>query len=429
MSNKLMLISLRIENCDTSYDRLDYLASIVTIVELESVIGHKSSQIRPSDKSLTALLSSLTELRLIFSSNISQRLAIEDILPSQNPMPNVAVLVLNCVVNSTAAQTGCQPGQITYDAAEMPRRFPHLQSLAIQRVFPMNKSAPLNFPWDKEPKPLLFGFEHSNYYNHLSYDSKHPSDNSLLRRILSITHVEGMDVETICYVNGILNELFLNYNDIKTIPKDCFSGLEQLYFLDLSHAQYSELPVDIFRNMTDLQKLYLRHTRLKNLTVGTFDDLVSLDTLSIDYNKITALHSGIFTKLKRLRILSMHHGSLEIVNQSKDCVTPGSLPTGSRKLLVIDFRWNKLTDALYDCYKFPSLMICDCDHNLIRMNDITTLLNTYDPVFMGLAKPLAYYGEPADILHHNNLHEILDAEISFRDNNITNLGFNLSWHP
>ena len=427
-STKLMITSLRIENCDTSYNHIDRLASIVTLVTLESVISHKSSQIRPSDNNLTSLLSSLTELRLIFASNFSENLVIDDLLPSQNPMPSVAVLVLNCV-QQFGVQNGCNPGQIMYSVDEMQRRFPHLQSLSIQRVYPTNLFAPLNFPWDKESKPLPLGMEYSDYYDHLSYHVKHRPDNFLHRRILNIKHVAGMDVRTVCYVSGVLNELVLSYNDIESWPEDCFSSLEDLHFLDLSHGYYSELPVNIFTNMTQLQKLYLRRTRLEKLTVGTFDDLVNLDTLSIDHNKITVLEQGIFTNLKRLRILSMHNGSIEHIAHSKKDGTPGSLPIGSRQLLVIDFRWNKLTDFVYDCYKFPSLMICDCDHNLIQLSDITHLLNTFDPIFMGLAKPLAFYGEPADTLHSNNIHEVLESTVSLRDNNITTLGFNLSWHP
>lgn len=421
-----MASSLRIENCNASYDDINYLADKVSLVSMESVISDEPSRIRPAVDD-TPNFDQLTELRLIFSSNVSQKIDIVKLLPSQNTMPSVLVLVIHCM-RDTKLQEGCLPGQITYSSAELQNIFPHLQSLAIKHVYAKDKTEKLNFPWDKERKSLPFHFDHSDYYKHLTYHMANQTDNSKLRRILSITNVSAFDITAICNANGSLNELVLCSNDIDGIPEGCFQGLTDIHFLDISENPFTLLPADIFRNMTTLQKLYIRHTKLENLTSGMFDDLVNLDTLSIDYSRITVLQEGIFTKLRRLRILSMHDGRLESIAYSREDGTPGSLPVGSRHMQIIDLRWNKLTEYVYDCYSFPSLKICDCDHNIIRLTDITTLLRGFDPISMGLAKPLAYYGQPPDILHANNLHEVLESTVSFRDNNITNLGFNLSWH-
>ena len=424
IQNKLMLTSLRIENCNISYDDIKYLAARISLVALESVIGDADFRIQPAV--FDTDLFGLAELRIIFTSNVRQKIEIEKLLPTQGQMTSVTVLVLHCV-KDTEAPESCLPGQITYDSTDLQHRFPQLQSLAIQYVYPQKISAKLMFPWDPEPYPLPHGLHSSNYYQHLSYHTKHEHRNNLTRRVLSITNISNFDIDSVCDSSGSLNELVLRSNNISSIPSGCFQSLKDLYYLDLSWNPYKQLPKDLFRGLVDLEKLYIRHTNLESLEPGTFDDLGNLDILSIDYHNITFLPPGIFANLSKLRVLSMHNGSLENISHSDQQGHNGSLPVGSWRMVTVDFRWNKLTEFVYDCYKFPSLMICDLGHNYISLEYISRLFDAVDPVFLGLAKPLAIHGEPADILLSNNFHEILQTKISLQDNNITKLGFFDMW--
>ncbi|XP_051756883.1 malignant fibrous histiocytoma-amplified sequence 1 homolog [Ctenopharyngodon idella] len=88
-----------------------------------------------------------------------------------------------------------------------------------------------------------------------------------------------------------LEKLYMNQNNIKTIPENVFPSLEKLQFLKLSTNRLEKLPGDVNR-CQDLTYLNLSNNCLKNL-----DPIVSLSHLKelyVERNQLTELPDQLF---------------------------------------------------------------------------------------------------------------------------------------
>ena len=105
---------------------------------------------------------------------------------------------------------------------------------------------------------------------------------------------------------SILEQIYLNINDIRSLDEDIFDGLSNLTWLNLANTQLTSLPEDIFAGLSNLQVLQLYGNLLTGLPEGIFAGLSNLNTLSLDGNDLKSLAEDIFDGLSNLQRLDLH---------------------------------------------------------------------------------------------------------------------------
>ena len=73
----------------------------------------------------------------------------------------------------------------------------------------------------------------------------------------------------------------LSSQDLTSIDKCSFSGLVNMYELDLSSNLLTTLDVTLFNGLTALRTLYLSSNQLSNLNIGFFSSLINQYTNSV----------------------------------------------------------------------------------------------------------------------------------------------------
>lgn len=415
--NIQLLTSIRIRNCVISWDDLNHLGTKVQLRLVQSVIDDWSPTITAArNESDLPGLSNIAEIELTFD-QMQTPVYIHNFLPIQAPTPtNVSVLTLHCFLpynRDYNNHTHCRPGQIIFDPVKLNESFPYLQSLGLMRVFPIVDSN-ISFPWFPVRQQISNGLERSSYYSHLSYTSH--ADRNMTRRILSIQHIRSLDINIVCPINNVMNQIVIRQCDVfPYFPKDCFWNVKDLKFLDISFNPITYIHKELLRNHSSLVVLYIRNTNLTHFPDTIFDDLVNLNLLAISRNRLKHLQSGLFIKLQNLVTFSAFGNEINHVDHQ-------TLPVGSRKLQYIDFESNMLLRVPIDCHFILTYsMICNLDHNNITIGNATDTLREYNPVINNMAKPLAYYGQIPGVLHESNLHEVVFSVLSLRYNDITNL--------
>ncbi len=113
-----------------------------------------------------------------------------------------------------------------------------------------------------------------------------------------------------------LSKLFLDFNRIKKIGENSFSGLSQLLALYLHNNEINEIHPKAFFGLERLEYLHLTHNNISYLPPKLLDGLIALDTLQIEHNYITNLPNKIFKDLFKLRILYLNDNSISDVGDT-----------------------------------------------------------------------------------------------------------------
>ncbi len=116
--------------------------------------------------------------------------------------------------------------------------------------------------------------------------------------------------DTIDHSQCIVTQLYLDGNDLTTLPPGIFAGLTNLQELWLGSNQLANLPPGIFAGLTNLQILSLNGNKLAMLPPDIFAGLTNLQELWLDENQLTTLPHGIFADLTNLKILSLFDNQL-----------------------------------------------------------------------------------------------------------------------
>ena len=365
-------------------------------------------------------LSKIAYLTLRFTDFIG-KVNIENMLPFQNSsMMNIGNLEVECLLSKGEERTQvyCPPGVVTFEPSQLPNSFPHLQQLFLAGVYPSNNRTRLKFPCDQNPLLLPLNL------SHFQFDSKeiHALASYQFVRTLSVTFTNRLrDITNLCPFTGSLQTISFMNNDLQFMPFNCFTPKKnessELEFLDLSNNGLEYLKNNTFKRLTSLRMLYIANCQLKSLPVGLFDDLVHLKVLDLDRNNITFLQKGIFSKLVDLERLYMHNNSIQHIEYQ-------SLPTYSDNLAFIDLRWNNLRTVPYDCLTLPNLYLCDCKGNKIRLNNLTEIIEHFDPIRMQLIK---LYGHSYTSNRLGTLHEVVQSTIDLSDNKISGIDYSHAW--
>ena len=104
-----------------------------------------------------------------------------------------------------------------------------------------------------------------------------------------------------------LEHLGLGSNPFRTLPEDVFRSLTNLQALDLTNSSLTTLPEGVFRGLTNLQTLDLTATSLTTLPEDVFRDLSNLETLRLVNNFLTTLPEGVFRSLTNLQTLNLFY--------------------------------------------------------------------------------------------------------------------------
>ncbi|CAG2114694.1 unnamed protein product [Medioppia subpectinata] len=106
------------------------------------------------------------------------------------------------------------------------------------------------------------------------------------------------------YVQPITTELYLDVNDISTIPHE-LNQLRDLTRLDLSNNQIAILEDNIFGNLSELQTLILSYNKLQCIQKDAFRGLKKLRVLSLHGNDISMIPEGSFVDLISISHIAM----------------------------------------------------------------------------------------------------------------------------
>ncbi len=131
------------------------------------------------------------------------------------------------------------------------------------------------------------------------------SNNKLGAGTLSADDFEGL---------GTLKTLWLDGNNIRTLPNDVFEHLDGLSHLNLGYNLLSDVPSGTFSNVTNLQRLDLDGNSIGSVGEGAFQSLSSLAYLDLQLNDMYRLSPGMFSGLSKLRSLDLYGNWLHSFN-------------------------------------------------------------------------------------------------------------------
>jgi Leucine-rich repeat (LRR) protein len=116
---------------------------------------------------------------------------------------------------------------------------------------------------------------------------------------ISETAFEGLDA---------LNTLFLNDNQLSSVPRGLPPSLQKLY---LNGNQITALRKNIFSNLSKLQLLYLGNNKISKLENDAFFGLTSLTKIHLVKNLINNLPGNIFTSFIVLESLELNKNNIQ----------------------------------------------------------------------------------------------------------------------
>jgi Leucine-rich repeat (LRR) protein len=146
--------------------------------------------------------------------------------------------------------------------------------------------------------------------------------------------VTGMPPQT---CNTGLEQLDLSYNNLISIPNNCFTALRSLNFLHLDSNQLTILDDNSFEGMEKLMFLNISNNRLIALPPELFEKTKELKRLYIGNNSLAVLAPGLFEKLQQLEVLDLSFNELTSSWINRDTFV------GLTHLILLKLNSNKLT--------------------------------------------------------------------------------------
>ena len=107
-----------------------------------------------------------------------------------------------------------------------------------------------------------------------------------------------------------LGTLYLNDNDLRTLPDGIFEGLASLSALNMSGNDLRTLPDGVFKGLANLGSVFMAINALTELPDGVFEGLDNLFELNLGQNDLRTLPAGVFEGLANLSDLYIHENDL-----------------------------------------------------------------------------------------------------------------------
>jgi len=161
-------------------------------------------------------------------------------------------------------------------------------------------------------KELLELFLHSNNIQSIAPDAFHCL-HKLRSLTLSRNKLEALPPELFLHLHD-LSKLTLYRNPLKSLPEVLFGEMRHLGSLWLYHTKLSTIPDFVFSNLTNLELLVLSfNPELSVLPKNVFSGLNELRGLSLHTNNISSLPEGILLSLPKLQNISLFNSRLEVL--------------------------------------------------------------------------------------------------------------------
>ncbi|KAI3378820.1 hypothetical protein SNEBB_000563 [Seison nebaliae] len=106
-------------------------------------------------------------------------------------------------------------------------------------------------------------------------------------------------------------QLFMDYNQLRTISQTDFLHIQHLKKLDLSNNKLKYLEKWSFEKLEDLEILLLNDNQLECLHVKLFEKLKRLRTLTLNGNRLSSINVQLFQHLPQLSYLTLRYNDLE----------------------------------------------------------------------------------------------------------------------
>ena len=111
-----------------------------------------------------------------------------------------------------------------------------------------------------------------------------------------------------------LNTLYLNNNNIESLPENVFKNLNNLKYLYMDFNQIQKLAPPIFVDTFDLKKVSFSNNKLQNIEKNTFKYQNTLESMSLANNNFETLNNSMFSGLSSLKELNLANNLLSQIN-------------------------------------------------------------------------------------------------------------------
>lgn len=293
---------------------------------------------------------------------------------------------------------------------------PNLQSLTLLHIFIQSVRSPVEFPWSYKHMDFPLGLEATQYQQPLN--CKHPR--TRFTRMFYIAQKSGSAVFSNESFSNSLYFLRLASANIETLQSLTLS--RDLVDIDFNQNSIARISNGSFQGLTSLERLSLVSNSIEHIENGAFEGLISLKVVDLAHNSLKSLDFVLFNGLHSIEFLYLNE------NRQLSQIVFDSHQRFSSNLKFIDFRWNNLTSVPAVCLRLPQLERCDCDHNyFLTLENLSTLIENFDPVQMLLADPYALSGEPYNNFDSVVYHRTIQSIISIKDCNVRKIPFSTSW--
>ena len=174
----------------------------------------------------------------------------------------------------------------------------------------------------------------------------------------SYNRLEGLDIcafrDIHCRIDATyyittLKQLYLNNNEIKTLPEYLLISLTNLENISLSYNQITHIPYYLFSNNYKLKKIFLMHNKIK-IFILELSHLLSLHTMSLYNNPVETIHEGTLKTFFLVRITNkfIGLGNINIEQFKCDCNIEW---IGRIKSSIVVNRFN-MWDEIYNLNEF-----------------------------------------------------------------------------
>nr|WBP49914.1 Toll-like receptor protein [Mimachlamys nobilis] len=168
---------------------------------------------------------------------------------------------------------------------------------------------------------------------------------SRLPATLQLLYLNGNQIVSIpdgIFSNLInLQKLYLGANKIVTLYQSSFRGLVDLQILHLVQNKIATLPGKVFQPFTRLLSLELNKNNIKRITDSSslFDSMEALQNLNLAGNALGMLPTALFNKLSSLQYLHLENNNIGLVMEHD---REGQLFVGLHKLQTLDLTNNQI---------------------------------------------------------------------------------------
>lgn len=177
-----------------------------------------------------------------------------------------------------------------------------------------------------------------------------------------------------------VNTLYLNGNQIESIPEGLFDNMTNLTVLYIAGNKLSSLPEDIFKNNSNLLELDLASNSIQNLSSKTFEPLKELNILDLSSSGYQSLPEDLLKYNSNLQEIYLYDNELKTIPENffadkrylRDVHLNGNMLTklpaslsGCKRLNKLWAYENKITEIPEGLTNLRHLCNIDLSNNLI----------------------------------------------------------------